>query len=454
MSAGDGLTDQSELIKDHSLRPLKICSVLGAASYSCDMSIIIVMVGLPARGKLYTATKLARYFNWIGIRTKVFGKIGNNEDVEDDENEDEEMNELYEFIDKQSNSVAIYYGEHLTRESRQKLLDKLSDKYSPSTYNVMFVESDCKDESIIDKNILDTKVENIKNLEKFKEKIAKKELIYESMDLEGDVDLCFLKIIDVGRRFIVHNIRGHIQSRTIYFLMNMSVQSRSIYLTRHGESLMNREGKIGGDSDLSQRGKEYAIALAEFMRKEDNILDIWTSSRKRTIQTAMHTTGLKEVWPALDEIDAGICEGLTYKEIASKYPKEFAERDRNKYRYRYPSGESYHDLVLRVEPVIMELERSNNVLVVGHQAVLRCILAYFTDVSQKELPYLKVPLHCVLKLIPTTKGCVIEKYPMNIPGINTHRPRPSILENDRSLIDALSTIDNDNIVPLPKEEMT
>jgi len=36
-------------------------------------------------------------------------------------------------------------------------------------------------------------------------------------------------------------------------------------------------------------------------------------------------------------------------------------------------------LVARLEPVIMELERQESVLVVCHQAVMRCILAYFLD---------------------------------------------------------------------------
>ena len=35
--------------------------------------------------------------------------------------------------------------------------------------------------------------------------------------------------------------------------------------------------------------------------------------------------------------------------------------------------------MVRLESVIMELERQENVLVVGHQAVLRCVLAYFLD---------------------------------------------------------------------------
>lgn len=33
---------------------------------------VIVMVGLPARGKTYISKKLTRYLNWIGVPTKVF----------------------------------------------------------------------------------------------------------------------------------------------------------------------------------------------------------------------------------------------------------------------------------------------------------------------------------------------------------------------------------------------
>ena len=43
--------------------------------------------------------------------------------------------------------------------------------------------------------------------------------------------------------------------------------------------------------------------------------------------------------------------------------------------------QSYQDLVQRLEPVIMELERQGNVLVICHQAVMRCLLAYFLDKS-------------------------------------------------------------------------
>ena len=88
----------------------------------------------------------------------------------------------------------------------------------------------------------------------------------------------------------------------------------------------------------------------------------------------------------------------------------------------------------------MELERQENVLVICHQAVMRCLLAYFLDKSAgettnpsvssfcsptavgvnqctgaaltsyfdlvvaEEMPYLKCPLHTVLKLTPMAYG--------------------------------------------------
>lgn len=85
---------------------------------------------------------------------------------------------------------------------------------------------------------------------------------------------------------------------------------------------------------------------------------------------------------------------MTYEEIAEKYPDDFAARDLNKFGYRYPRGESYEDLVARLEPVIMELERQTNVLVISHQAVLRCLLAYFLDKSAGTL-YLLIFNLCI-----------------------------------------------------------
>lgn len=53
---------------------------------------------------------------------------------------------------------------------------------------------------------------------------------------------------------------------------------------------------------------------------------------------------------SLNEIYAGSCEGMTYKEIEEKYPEEFEMRAKNKMRYRYPGGgESYIDVIERLK---------------------------------------------------------------------------------------------------------
>ena len=174
---------------------------------------------------------------------------------------------------------------------------------------------------------------------------------------------------------------------------------RTIYLTRHGESEMNLAGRIGGNSDLSSRGQQYASALADYINgAEIDDLRVWTSWFNRTIQTAAGILAPQERWKALNEIDAGICETMTYAEIKAAYPVDYAAREKDKLRYRYPQGESYEDLIGRLEAVIMELERCENVLVVAHQAVLRCILCYFMDKPLEDLPYLEVPLHTLIKV--------------------------------------------------------
>lgn len=67
-------------------------------------------------------------------------------------------------------------------------------------------------------------------------------------------NLSYIKIFNVGSRYLVNRVQDHIQSRIVYYLMNIHVTPRSIYLCRHGESELNLLGRIGGDSGLSTRG--------------------------------------------------------------------------------------------------------------------------------------------------------------------------------------------------------
>ena len=46
-------------------------------------------------------------------------------------------------------------------------------------------------------------------------------------------------------------------------------------------------------------------------------------------------------------------------------------------------GESYRDVVVRLEPVIMELERQENILIIGHQVRLDLLCVVVYSVTRK-----------------------------------------------------------------------
>ena len=50
--------------------------------------------------------------------------------------------------------------------------------------------------------------------------------------------------------------------------------------------------------------------------------------------------------------------------------------------------------------------------------------AYFHHLPQVDLPYIKIPLHTVIKLTPKAYGCDEERYALPIEAVDTHRPKP------------------------------
>lgn len=98
---------------------------------------------------------------------------------------------------------------------------------------------------------------------------------------------------------------------------------------QHGESEFNVLGKVGGDAVLSTRGERYAQALAtkfNAMRIPD--LRVLTSRLRRTIATARGVEAPQEHVAALNELHAGICEGLSYEEMQEHYPQVIRELKR------------------------------------------------------------------------------------------------------------------------------
>lgn len=55
---------------------------------------------------------------------------------------------------------------------------------------------------------------------------------YQLLDEEKEKQLSYMKIFNTGEKVVVHKHEGHIQSRIVYYLMNIHITPRTIYLTR------------------------------------------------------------------------------------------------------------------------------------------------------------------------------------------------------------------------------
>lgn len=78
----------------------------------------------------------------------------------------------------------------------------------------------------------------------------------------------------------------------------------------------------------------------------------------------------------------------------------------------------------------MELERSENILIVTHQAVLRCIWAYFMERTQDQSPWQNVPLHTLIQLTPRAYGTEEVKLDSGIPKVSTWRGKGSVAKHE------------------------
>ncbi|KNE72425.1 hypothetical protein AMAG_20515 [Allomyces macrogynus ATCC 38327] len=104
---------------------------------------------------------------------------------------------------------------------------------------------------------------------------------------------------------------------------------------------------------------------------------------------------------------------MTPAEIERMWPGEVARRAANKLAYRYPGlgGESYLDVVARLKPMIIEMERiTHDIVVVTHNVVARIMLAYYLGVPLADAPKLEVPLHDLYALRPRPYGTEVIRF--------------------------------------------
>ncbi|KAF8207267.1 6-phosphofructo-2-kinase-domain-containing protein [Mycena galopus ATCC 62051] len=403
--------------------------------------ILIVTVGLPARGKTHISRALERYLRWMGVKTQ---KLPPDYFTLGQKTEETKAlrikvstgceKTIWDYFGG-GGQVVIYDANNGTRAARQAL----AEKFDKAGVHVIILESLCDNQEIIERNIRSVKISSPdyrgwnpdKVVEDYYRRIRDHEKYYEPVE---ETTWPFIRIINVGEKIMVNlqTVPDSAQSRIVFFLMNIHTRYRTIYFARSGQSLIEHSFKA--DSDLSPAGWEYAERLKELSSS------IWTSTRRRSHHTAWPflataqasaaevsaivpeplspdslTTATRISSPALNvkvvekpqmsEINPGIWDGLSPDQARKYYPDDWERFAKDPYAFRAPRAESYHDLSVRLEPVLIELERQReDLLIIGHASVIRCLLAYLIGLPASEIPAIEIARGDLLEVVPASYG--------------------------------------------------
>ncbi|WXC41881.1 hypothetical protein QX201_001663 [Fusarium graminearum] len=496
--------------------------------------LVIVMVGLPARGKSYITKKLQRYLSWqqhdsrifnvgnrrrvaAGRRVSVHPKLqpegehldppvhaasillnGNPTPFGPDQSEPEKLDlndaaqsevdqsatffdpknqtaaamreqcamdtldELLDYLLDQGGAVGILDATNSTIERRMNIAKRV--KQREPKLGILFIESICQDPNLLEANMRlklsgpDYRDKDPqKSLADFKKRVAAYESAYVPLgEYEEKNDLQYIQMVDVGRKLIQHRLKGFLSSGISTYLASFNLAPRQIWITRHGQSVDNEIGRLGGNSALTERGHCYGQALHNFItyqRKqwcmeqkskkaqasfppipgdntppypelnreiEDKNLCVWTSMLDRSVETAEYFEADDDYdvknWEMLNEMNSGQFEGWTYAEIAKKEPEEFAKRAHDKLNYIYPGvgGEGYLQVVSRLRDMVREVERiEDHLLIIGHRSVCRVLMAYFMDLSLADITDMDIPLGMLYSIEPKPYGLDFHAYRYN-----------------------------------------
>lgn len=186
----------------------------------------------------------------------------------------------------------------------------------------------------------------------------------------------------------------------------------TIYLTRHGETEWNLQGKFQGfgDSPLTARGIKQAEGLAKRIDKLP-IDAIYSSDLKRAKHTAEILRGNRDIpiieREALREKAFGSWEGLTYYDIATVRKVDLENYFRNPSLNLPEDGEAYQDFTARVLRQMSTIEKDHpgqSVLVVTHGLVLKVLLAYYEGIDLENIHDIPLPKQASLTMVNIHEG--------------------------------------------------
>lgn len=131
--------------------------------------------------------------------------------------------------------VAILDATNSTKTRRRWIHERCSE----AGIETLFVESKCDDEKIIMNNIREVKTTSPDYVgqdpeiaaQDFMRRIRNYETMYQTLD-DDEKDYSYVKLINVSSTVIINRIKDYLSSRLVYYIQNLHIRPRSIWLSR------------------------------------------------------------------------------------------------------------------------------------------------------------------------------------------------------------------------------
>jgi len=181
------------------------------------------------------------------------------------------------------------------------------------------------------------------------------------------------------------------------------------WLIRHGEPAEESRQRCYGSLDvgLSPAGCQQMARVAGALASEP-LAAIYTSPRTRAVESARAIANGRPITviPEFREIDFGDFEGLTYDEIALRYPVLYRQWMEHPTEIQFPNGDSFAAMKSRVLEAFSRIRSAHEgqtVAIVSHGGVNRILISWALQMPDECL-FRLAQKHAALNLLTIVEG--------------------------------------------------